>query len=217
MSQQYETRSDRRDQHELQTDPTLEIEVKTRRTSGTNASPGGQKRSGADVRPGDVGVKTKSVTDCPMCGEPLPSDRDLYCTTRCRERAKKQRQRARAGGADVVAPAARRRHDVTAELADHLASKRGARADVVRDELAAAQRETARLSAELAAQRREAAKARQALGRERSARQSVEREVRFVSVAFARTMAAHGLADRVPEGVRGRVSAWLPEGENPWR
>gem|GEM_PF-4737354 len=114
-------------------------------------------------------------------------------------------------------PAARRRRYVTAELADHLASKRGVRADVAYDELAAARREVARLSAELAAQRREAAKARQALGRERSVRQSVEREVRFVAVAFARTIAAHGLADRVPEGVRRRVSAWLPEGENPWR
>lgn len=162
-------------------------------------------------------MTTTAVIDCPMCGEPLPPDRDLYCTTRCRERAKKQRQRARAAGADVAVPAARRRRYVTAELADHLASKRGVRADVAYDELAAARREVARLSAELAAQRREAAKARQALGRERSVRQSVEREVRFVAVAFARTIAAHGLADRVPEGVRGRVSAWLPEGENPWR
>lgn len=85
-----------------------------------------------------------------------------------------------------------------------------------RDELAAAQRETARLAGELAAQRREAAKARQDLGRERTARQGAEREARFVSVAFARTAAAHSITDQIPPAIRARLSAWLPEQENPW-
>lgn len=158
-----------------------------------------------------------AATDCPMCGEVVPPGRNLYCTARCRERAKKQRQRARAAGSAVPPPALRRRRVVVDELAQHLASRRGERDEARSDELAAAQRETARLAGQLAAQRREAAKARQDLGRERTARQGVEREVRFMAVAFARTAAAHGLTDQVPPAIRERLSAWLPEKENPWR
>lgn len=156
------------------------------------------------------------ATDCPMCGEVVPPGRNLYCSARCRERAKKQRQRARAAGSEAPVPAVRRRREVADELAQHLASRRGERDEAQRDELAAAQRETARLAGELAAQRREAAKARQDLGRERTARQGVEREVRFVSVAFARTAAAHSLTDQVSPAIRERLSAWLPAKENPW-
>lgn len=158
-----------------------------------------------------------AATDCPMCGEVVPPGRNLYCSPRCRERAKKQRQRARAAGSAVPSPALRRRRVVVDELAQHLASRRGERDEARSDELAAAQRETARLAGQLAAQRREAAKARQDLGRERTARQGVEREVRFMAVAFARTAAAHGLTDQVPPAIRERLSAWLPEKENPWR
>lgn len=162
-------------------------------------------------------MTTSAVTDCPMCGEVLPPGRNLYCSDRCRARAKKQRQRARAAGSDVAAPVARRRREVADEIAERFLSRRPERDEVQREELAGAQRETARLAAELAVQRREAAKARQDLGRERAARQGVEREARFVSVAFARTAAAHGITAQVPGAIRERVSAWLPEKENPWR
>ena len=157
-----------------------------------------------------------AATDCPMCGEVIPPGRNLYCSPRCRERAKKQRQRARAAGSDVPAPTPRRRRDVADELAQHLASRRGRQNVARRDELAAAQRETARLAGELAAQRRQAAKDRKDLSRERTARQGLERETRFLAVAFARTAAAHGLTEQVPPAIRARLSAWLPEKENPW-
>ena len=110
----------------------------------------------------------------------------------------------------------RRRRDVADELAQHLASRRGERDEARRDELAAAQRETARLAGDLAAQRREASKARKDIGRERTARQGLEREARFMAVAFARTVAAHGITDQVPTTIRARLTAWLPEKENPW-
>ena len=97
----------------------------------------------------------RSATDCPMCGETMPPGRNLYCAARCRERAKKQRQRARKAGDEVAAPLAQRRRYVADELAERLASGR-ARGDLAqRDELVTAQREVARLGAQLAAQQRE--------------------------------------------------------------
>lgn len=157
-----------------------------------------------------------SVTDCPVCSEVLPPGRNLYCCDRCRERAKKQRQRTRAAGGDVAVPVARRRRAVADELADRLLSQRVEHDAAQRDELTAAQRETARLAAELAVQRRAARDAERNLGRERDARRRIEREARFVSMAFARTTAAHSIADQIPAAIRERVSAWLPETENPW-
>ncbi|GAB4097636.1 hypothetical protein GCM10028787_31110 [Brachybacterium horti] len=112
-------------------------------------------------------------------------------------------------------PTSGRRRDVE-EIEDQAILARAKRDEAQRQELATAQREAARLAAELAAQRREAAKARKDLGRERAARQGLERETRFMSVAFARTATAHGIAAQVPPPIRARVSAWLPEKENPW-
>lgn len=159
----------------------------------------------------------RSATDCPMCGETMPPGRNLYCTARCRERAKKQRQRARKAGDEVAAPLAQRRRYVADELAERLASGR-ARGDLAqRDELVTAQREVARLGAQLAAQQREGSRSRRDLGRERLARQSAEREARFLALAFVRMVGAHDISAKVPEAIRTRISTWIPEGENPWR
>ncbi|MGP5132023.1 hypothetical protein [Brachybacterium tyrofermentans] len=157
------------------------------------------------------------ATACPMCGETPPPGRNLYCTARCRERAKKQRQRARAAGGEVPVPLAQRRRHVADELAEQLLSGRDRRDLAQHDELMEAQREVARLSAELTTQRREGTRGRRDAGRERLARQGAEREARFLALAFTRMVEAHSLTAKVPVAIRTRISTWIPEGENPWR
>lgn len=160
-----------------------------------------------------------SATDCPACGAKRPPQRQLYCSDRCRETAKKQRQRARAAGRAVATPvpsAAQRRQRVVEEMAELLRAKRVDHDAVREQELGAAQSEAARLAAAVDAQRRELSRLRRELERERETRVAGEREIRFMAVAFARIVATHNIAEVVPAAIRSRVAKWIPVQENPW-
>lgn len=160
---------------------------------------------------------TKShPTVCAVCGEPLPAGRRLYCTTLHQKRAKMQRYRARRAGKDVETPSLPARRDVASEVAHRLASSRPQTRDVAAQELAEAQRETARLKSELSQRTTALNAARKTLKKEREQRVGHERELRFISLAFARTVSAAGIAGKLARPIYSRLTPWLPEGDNPW-
>lgn len=161
-------------------------------------------------------MTTPSTNTCTVCAADLPQGRLLYCSDRCRQTAKMRRHRARRAGAETPAPEVTSRAAAHRELAHTLLSSTTRSDSVDREELHSAHQEVARLSRELADRTVALRNAQRALDEAITAKAKADRETRFVAVAFVRTVRAASISDRVPDPVRARVTAWIPEGENPW-
>lgn len=140
----------------------------------------------------------------------------MYCSPSHRQRAKMRRYRQRRAGNDVSPPTLPNRREVASELAHRLAATRPAAMETAQQELTQAQAETARLKSELARRSTSLSAAQKSLRKEREKRASIEREIQFVALAFARTAKAAGIAEKIAPTIYSRVAEWLPEGENPW-
>lgn len=139
-----------------------------------------------------------------------------YCSARCRKAAQMARYRARQKGDGAPTPPPVRIAS-RAQIAEQLTRPQGAVSSAVELELQAARARLATLAAQEAQARTEAREARKDIARLRSDLQRTVRDAQFVSTAFVRTLVTHNLETTVGARIRERVTAWLPDGENPWR
>lgn len=134
-------------------------------------------------------------------------------------RAKKNRQRARWAGENAPAPPAVRRRRAIEELEYIVERDRALPAQVQadREELKLAHGNLARLSRDLSATRASLEDVHRQASTAREKARRTERELRFLALAYTRTLTTLGIAHKIGPSIHQRVTPWIPDHEDPWQ
>lgn len=127
------------------------------------------------------------------------------------------RYRQRKKGESVPAPKPLSRRSVINSIADVVTYPEPAHGLSESRELVEARAELVRLAGMVQQANDSRRNLKRELVSEKGLRVKTEGALRFLSIAFARTIKGTNTQNATPPLVRERLTEWLPEGENPWR